>query len=117
MLQMHWPWRFATPTAIDSKKRPRLGGPAGCEKAANMNLPSILLLVLLTPQETFTQFTFCRDSTRGPVETQCVQVDPSGSGEVRFKRRGSDEIQLPLTLSAAARERYISVLTGTNYLS
>jgi hypothetical protein len=82
-----------------------------------MNFASMLLVVLLTPQENFTQFTFCRDTTRGIFESQCVQVDPKGSGEVRFKRRGSDEIQMPLTLSAAARDRYISLLAGTNYLS
>ena len=81
-----------------------------------MNIITLVLL-LLSPQDTFTQFTYCRENSRGTYESQCVRLDPVGSGEIQFKRRTASEVRLALTLSPAAKERFIAVLAGTNFLS
>ena len=82
-----------------------------------MIVETLFLMLLLAPQENFSRFSYCHDSSRGVFETQCVHLDPSGAGEVRFKRRGADEVQSALTLSAPGRERFVSVLAGTNFLA
>ena len=82
-----------------------------------MSLFTIALFLLLSPPEAFTRFSFCRENARGIFETQCVHLDPTGAGEVRFKRRGADEVQVALTLSQPGRDRFIEVLTGTNFLA
>jgi len=70
-------------------------------------------ILLLTE---FTSFTYCHDNTRGPYETQCVQLDADAKGEVKFKRRQAETVNLPVQLSSTARERFISLLAATNYL-
>ena len=82
-----------------------------------MSLFTIALFLLLSPPDAFTRFSFCRENARGIFETQCVHLDPTGAGEVRFKRRGADEVQVALTLSQLGRDRFIEVLTGTNFLA
>jgi len=82
-----------------------------------MNLAAILLILLFSTQDSFTRFSFCRENARGPFETLCVQLDSTGAGEVRFKRRGSDEVQVALALSQPGRERFLGVLAGTNFLA
>ena len=82
-----------------------------------MSLFTIALFLLLSPPDAFTRFSFCRESARGTFETQCVHLDPTGAGEVRFKRRGADEVQVALTLSQPGRDRFMEVLTGTNFLA
>jgi hypothetical protein len=64
----------------------------------------------------FSTFTYCHDNTRGPYETQCVQLDADAKGEIKFKRRQAETVNLPIQLSAAARDKFISLLTATNYL-
>jgi len=64
----------------------------------------------------FTSFTYCHDNTRGPYESQCVQLDNNAKGEIRFKRRQAETVNLPIELSATAREKFIALLTATNYL-
>jgi hypothetical protein len=64
----------------------------------------------------FSSFTYCHDNTRGPFETQCVQLDANAKGEIKFKRRGAETINLPMQLSDTAREKFASLLAATNYL-
>jgi len=63
----------------------------------------------------FTSFTYCHQNARGPFELQCVQLDPNAKGEVKFKRREADTVTLPLQLSDAAREKFIALLSATNW--
>ena len=81
-----------------------------------MNLLAILPVLLFAPQEPFSLFTYCRDAARGVYESQCLYIKPDGSGEMRFKRRGSAEVQQPVVLSASGRERFIAVIAATNHL-
>jgi len=78
-----------------------------------MILAPVLLSLVLAD---FSSFTYCHDNTRGPYETQCVQLDVDGKGEVKFKRRQADTVDLPVQLSASAREKFIALLMATNYL-
>ena len=64
----------------------------------------------------FSSFTYCHDNTRGPYETQCVQLDADAKGEIKFKRRQADTVNLPIQLSATARGKFIALLMATNYL-
>jgi hypothetical protein len=64
----------------------------------------------------FSSFTYCHDNTRGPYETQCVQLDADAKGEVKFKRRQADTVNSQIELSAAAKEKFLSLLAATNYL-
>ena len=82
-----------------------------------MRLVPIFCFLLLAPQEDFTQFSFCRESSQGTYESQCVRLDHAGTGEIQFKRRGTDEVRLPLTLSTAGKDRFITVLAATNFLA
>jgi|ERR1051326_976618 hypothetical protein len=64
----------------------------------------------------FTSFTYCHENSRGPYELQCIQFDQDAKGEVKFKRREADTVTVPIQLSPPARERFLAVLAGTNYL-
>jgi hypothetical protein len=64
----------------------------------------------------FSSFTYCHDNTRGPYESQCIVLDADAKGNVTFKRRQADTVNLPIELSAAAREKFISLLSATNNL-
>lgn len=64
----------------------------------------------------FTNFTYCHDNTRGPYESQCIRLDSEAKGEINFKRRDADNVNLPIELSAAAREKFLSLLAATNNL-
>jgi hypothetical protein len=79
-----------------------------------MSLPAVLLSLLMLAD--FSSFTYCHDNTRGPFETQCVQLDGAAKGEINFKRRGAETINLPIQLSDPAREKFVSLLAATNYL-
>jgi hypothetical protein len=73
------------------------------------------LISLLTLAE-FSSFTYCHDNTRGPYEAQCIQLDPEGKGELKFKRREAELVELPIQLSPAAQTQFVSLLAATNYL-
>src|SRR5262249_42641387 len=64
----------------------------------------------------FTNFTYCHDNARGPYESQCIRLDSEAKGEINFKRRDADNVNLPIELSAAAREKFLSLLAATNNL-
>ena len=64
----------------------------------------------------FSVFTYCHENTRGPYEMQCIQLDAEAKGEVKFKRRQAETVNVPIQLSDAAREKFIAVVAGTNYL-
>ena len=64
----------------------------------------------------FTSFTYCHENTRGPYELQCIQFDQNAKGDVKFKRREAETVTVPIQLSDPARERFLAVLGGTNYL-
>ncbi len=63
----------------------------------------------------FTSFTYCHENARGPFELQCIQLDSGAKGEVKFKRRQADTVTLPIQLSDTAREKFIAVLSATNW--
>jgi hypothetical protein len=64
----------------------------------------------------FSSFTYCHDNTRGPYETQCIQFDQEAKGEITFKRREAETVNLPIQLSPPAREKFLSLVKATNYL-
>ena len=64
----------------------------------------------------FTSFTYCHENTRGPYELQCIQFDQNARGEVKFRRREAETVTVPIQLSDPAREKFLAVLSGTNYL-
>ena len=76
-------------------------------------ISALFALLLLAD---FSSFTYCHESTRGPYEIQCIQLDGQAKGEVKFKRRDAETVIEPLRLSDAARERFLALLAGTNYL-
>lgn len=65
----------------------------------------------------FSSFTYCRENNRGLYELQCVQLDSTAKGEVKFKRRQAETVNVPIQLSPAARERFMAALAATNYLA
>jgi hypothetical protein len=75
----------------------------------------VSILSLLAPQE-FSRFSYCRNNSRGPFEVQCVTLDAAGRGEVRFKRRGADEISVNIQLSPGAQDRYLAIIAATDNL-
>src|SRR5262249_1386686 len=77
-------------------------------------ISSVFLVAFLFAD--FSSFTYCHDNTRGPYETQCVQLDAAPKGEIKFKRRQADTVNLPIQLSDTAREKFVSLLAATNYL-
>jgi len=76
---------------------------------------SLLLFSLLRLAD-FSSFTYCHDNTRGPYEMQCIQLDSQAKGELKFKRRAADTINLPMELSDPAKEKFLALLAATNYL-
>jgi hypothetical protein len=74
------------------------------------------LLFSLFALADFSQFTFCHDNSRGPYESQCVQLDAEAKGEIRFKRREAETVNLPIELSPRGREKFLALLAATNYL-
>src|SRR5438105_13291131 len=64
----------------------------------------------------FSVFTYCHENTRGPYEMQCIQLDAEAKGEVKFKRRQAETVNVPIQLSDAAREKFIAGLAGTKYV-
>ena len=76
---------------------------------------SAILISFLTLAD-FATFTYCRENSRGLYELQCVQLDGDAKGEVKFKRRDADTVNVKIQLSPAARDRFVGVLAATNYL-
>jgi hypothetical protein len=79
-----------------------------------MSIFAILLLILQASD--FSKFTYCHDHSRGPYEMQCIDLDPQGKGEINFKRRQADTVNVAIQLSPSARDRFVSALAATNYL-
>jgi len=78
-------------------------------------IPALVLLSFLTLAD-FSTFTYCHENARGPYEVQCIQLDAEAKGEVKFKRREAETVNVPIQLSPGARERFLAALAGTNYL-
>jgi len=74
------------------------------------------LLISLFTLADFSSFTYCHDNSRGPFESQCVQLDAEAKGEVRFKRREAETVNLSIQLSPGAKEKFQTLLAATNYL-
>src|SRR5262249_48372129 len=77
---------------------------------------SALILAFLFALADFSSFTYCHDNTRGPYGTQCVRLDADAKGEINFKKRQAETVNQPIELSAAGREKFVSLLVATNYL-
>lgn len=83
-----------------------------------MNVLSLFLItVLFAPQAAFTRFTYCRDNSRGVYETQCSVLNADGTGEVRLKRRGLEEVQMVVALSPSGVQQFHNVIAATNNLA
>ena len=78
---------------------------------------SIAIFLSILRLADFTSFTYCRENSRGLYELQCVQLDSTAKGEVKFKRRQADSVNVQIQLSPAARERFMAALEATNYLA
>jgi hypothetical protein len=78
-------------------------------------ISAAFVFVLLTIAD-FSSFTYCHDNTRGPYETQCIQLDANAQGTVKFKRREAESVSESIQLSAAARQKFLTLLAATNYL-
>jgi hypothetical protein len=78
-------------------------------------ISSAFFILLLTLAD-FSSFSYCHENTRGPYEVQCIQLDAAAKGDIKFKRRQADTVELPLELSPSAREKFLSLLAATNYL-
>jgi len=76
----------------------------------------LVSLILLSPQQAFTRFTYCRDMPRGVYERQCLWVSPDGAGQSQLKRRGSNQVDVSISLSAPGREKLLSIIAATNNL-
>jgi len=81
-----------------------------------ISTPVLVSLLWFLPLADFSSFTYCHDNTRGPYETQCIQLDGEGKGEIKFKKRDADTVDLPMQLSDAGRSKFLSLLAATNYL-
>jgi hypothetical protein len=77
---------------------------------------STALLIALLRFADFSSFTYCHENTRGPYELQCIQLNGEAKGEVKFKRRQAETVNMPIELSAAGRDKFITLLSATNYL-
>ena len=78
-------------------------------------ISAALFLSLLTLAD-FSSFTYCHENTRGPYEVQCIQLNAEAKGEVKFKRRQAETVNVPIELSTAGRDKFIALLGATNYL-
>ena len=77
----------------------------------------ILALLFFSPQDSFTRFTYCKESARGLYESQCVSMNPQGAGEARLKPRGDEEVKIAFDLSPSGRDRFLSLLGATKFLA
>jgi hypothetical protein len=66
--------------------------------------------------QAFTSFSYCKENVRGPYETQCITLKPDGQGEVRFKRRQAELVNVDIRLSPEAADRFMTVIAATNNL-
>jgi hypothetical protein len=80
-------------------------------------IQAVILLMVLAPQQPFTQFTYCRANSTGSLESVCIQLDSSGTGEARFKRRDADEMKFAIALSPGGNSQFLTVLSGTRFLA
>ena len=76
----------------------------------------LLILASVFALNDFSSFTYCRQNSRGDYELQCVKLDSAGKGEVNFKRREAEAVNVEIQLSPPATMRFIDVLAATNYL-
>jgi hypothetical protein len=77
---------------------------------------SVAIVISFLALADFSNFTYCRENSRGPYELQCVQLDSSAKGEVKFKRREAETVNVQIQLSQAGRDRFLAALAATNYL-
>jgi hypothetical protein len=76
----------------------------------------VLVSIVLAPPD-FTQFTYCRANPTSAIESLCIQLNPEGAGQTRFKRLEGEELRYPLTLSPGGVHRFLDVLAGTKNLA
>ncbi|HET9130360.1 MAG TPA: hypothetical protein VFO86_05390 [Terriglobia bacterium] len=81
-----------------------------------MILVAMLFLLMTPAQQNFTKFSYCRESASGDFEMLCIDLDSSGVGQARFKRRDDDDLKVAVALSPAGKNQFLSALSGTKYL-
>lgn len=82
-----------------------------------MNNAILFSLLLLVPQGEFSNFSFCRENSRGPYELQCFQLDPDGKGIFKVQPRDADSVSVPVELSGDVAEDFVQLLADTDYLA
>jgi hypothetical protein len=84
----------------------------------NATVSALLILVLLPlQQQSFVLFSYCHEYSVGLYEKQCIELKPDGTGQSIFKRRDSDPISAPVTLSPAGRSKFLSIIAATRNLA
>ena len=79
----------------------------------NSVLLSLALLTLL--QDSFTEFSFCREGPREGDPVHCLRLNDAGEGAFTIRSEGRETVE-PLQLSESAAGRFREWLAGTDYL-
>lgn len=84
-----------------------------------MSFASFLLIALafLQQPEPFKRFVYCRELPNGTYEQQCMELKPDGTGQARFKSKGTQDPPIPITLSPAGRDKFLSLIAATRNLA
>src|SRR4030095_225526 len=77
----------------------------------------LLACAFLPQQQPFSSFTYCREFSQGIYEEQCVDLKADGTGQSRIKRREFDETSTDFALSPPGRDKFLSVIAGTQNLA
>src|SRR5207244_11619755 len=72
------------------------------------------ILVSFLTLADFSNFTYCRENSRGLYELQCVQLDANAKGEVKFKRREAEQVKVLIKLPRPAGVRFFAGLESPN---
>jgi hypothetical protein len=77
----------------------------------------LTLSVFQPLQQPFTRFVYCREMPGSTYEQQCVDLKPDGTGQARFRRTGAEDPPAAIALSAAGREKFLSLIAATRNLA
>jgi hypothetical protein len=75
----------------------------------------LFLLVFMAPQSNFSEFSFCREGTRGGDPVPCIRLNERGGGSFT-PDSATDDVGEPLELSAGPTGSFLQLLGKTGYL-
>lgn len=87
-----------------------------------MNVFALLIAVWLLPQESFAEFSFCREGVRPDEPVYCIRLNADAAGAFTIMESdgrdfGSDDVvEESLSLSAAGSAEFFRMLEDTDYL-